>query len=280
MARKVKLPGQSATLHSLSVDEVAEALKDCDAETFAAYSEALKTDTRKGVVAALARAERRLAGLEAEETRTAGLYDFEARVAKDAGASVWVGLDEVGRGPVAGPLAAGAVVLDPRVHILGLNDSKQLTASAREELSATIQQQAYACAVAFVDNAYIDMHGMTAALNQAFSSALSDVEAQLKARGMHIDLVLLDGNPLHFDPREHNVVKGDAKCASIAAASIVAKVARDRYMTEQAQNYPEYGWESNKGYASQQHIDAIAQYGLSPLHRETFCSSFMQYSLF
>ena len=95
-----------------------------------------------------------------------------------------------------------------------------------------------------------------------------------------MDLILLDGNPLRLDEREVNVVKGDAQCASIAAASIVAKVERDALMRSYAQRYPEYGFESNKGYASAQHIEAIREHGLSPIHRASFCTAFAQQSLF
>ncbi len=280
MAKKVRLPGQSATEHNLSLAQLTAALEGCDRETLSAYQEALKSDTRKGVLLALTKAAKRLDTEEAEQQRIAGLYAFEAALAKEAGATVWVGLDEVGRGPVAGPLATGAVVLDPASPILGLNDSKQLSEETREALAAEIREKALAWAVAFVGNDYIDAHGMTASLKKAFSDALAQVEEKLGARGSAVGLVLLDGNPLRFDPREKNVVKGDAKCASIAAASIVAKVARDRYMAEQAAIYPVYGWESNKGYASKQHTDAIAEFGLTPLHRKTFCTSFSQYSLF
>lgn len=280
MARKVVLPGKSATAHALSIEDVAVMLEGCDRAAFESCREALRSDTRKGIIALLAKTEKRLDAEEAESARLEGMYAFERGLAEAHGAKVWVGLDEVGRGPLAGPLAAGAVALSPEARIPGLNDSKKLSRTAREEIAETVKRDALAYAVAFVDNGFIDAHGMVASLKKAFGTALADVERQLAARGMACDLVLLDGNPLGFDAREANVVKGDAKCASIAAASIIAKVARDALMVEYAVQYPEYGWESNKGYASEEHMAAIEEHGLSPLHRASFCTSMTQMSLF
>jgi ribonuclease HII len=122
----------------------------------------------------------------------------------------------------------------------------------------------------------IDAGGMTASLRVAFSRAVRAIEQG----GCIPQTVLLDGNPLHMDPREVNVVKGDARCASIAAASIIAKVERDAIMVEYARSYPEYGFERNKGYASAEHRQAIGEYGLCPIHRVSFCSAFTQDTLF
>ena len=280
MAKKVLLPGQGATAHSLGIDEVAALLDSCDADSFAVLREALKSDTRKGIARLIARTERRLEVASREAARLEGLYTFEAQMAAERGVHVWAGLDEVGRGPIAGPLAAGAVVLDSSTRILGLNDSKQLSPEAREDIASRVKEQARAWHVAFVDNEFIDAHGMVASLKRAFSEALAAVQEALAASGVAVELALLDGNPLGFDAREANVVKGDARCASIAAASIIAKVERDRLMCEYAELYPEYGWESNKGYGTEAHLEAIRQYGLTPLHRSSFCTSFSQLSLF
>ena len=122
----------------------------------------------------------------------------------------------------------------------------------------------------------IDAVGMTASLVTAFRRALAAIEEA----GVHPDVVLLDGNPLHMDDREVNVVKGDCRCASIAAASIVAKADRDALMCRLAKEYPAYGFEAHKGYASPEHIEAIRRHGLTPVHRVTFCTSFMQATLF
>jgi ribonuclease HII len=117
---------------------------------------------------------------------------------------------------------------------------------------------------------------MTACLKTAFSRAIADIERQ----GVQVDRVLLDGNPLGIDKREVNVIKGDAQCACIAAASIIAKVARDTLMESYAKLYPSYGFEKNKGYGSAAHMDAISRFGLSPIHRRSFCHFYEQQTLF
>jgi ribonuclease HII len=122
----------------------------------------------------------------------------------------------------------------------------------------------------------IDERGMAAALRATFKKAIDEIDRQLPG----INTVLIDGNPLGIDSREKTVVKGDAKCASIAAASIIAKVERDAIMVEYASQYPEYGFESCKGYGSQKHMAAIEAHGLTPIHRRSFCGFYQQQSLF
>ena len=216
------------------------------------------------------------AAAAAERARLAGLYAFDAQVGAERGAGVVVGLDEVGRGPLAGPLAVGAVVLPAEPLIAGLNDSKQVKPADRERIAAEVKRVARAWSVQYVEPADIDANGMTASLVDAFRRAVAAVEAA----GVRPDVVLLDGNPLHLDEREVNIVKGDATSAAVAAASIVAKVERDALMCRYAQQYPEYGFDACKGYASAAHIEAIKRYGLCPIHRVSFCTAFTQKSLF
>lgn len=260
----------------VTVAEIRARLQHADSEEFAVLERSLLADTRKGVQAALAAARRRLAAEAAEAARLAGMYACERGIAEQRGGSVVVGLDEVGRGPLAGPLAVGAVVLPDEPRIAGLNDSKQVKPADRERIAADIRACALAWAVVYVEPADIDACGMTASLVTAFRRAIAQVEGQ----GVRPDVVLLDGNPLHMDPREANVVKGDARCASIAAASIIAKVDRDALMCRYAQEYPEYGFDACKGYASAAHIEAIKRHGLTPIHRATFCTAFTQATLF
>ena len=260
---------------SMTVAEIREKLRQANEREFAALERSLAADTRKGVRAAVEVARRRIDAERAERKRLDGLYDFERSFLK-SGQSVIVGLDEVGRGAVAGPLAVGAVVLPESPRIAGLNDSKALTPEQREEVAAHVKDLAVAWAVQYIEPAEIDCDGMTACLKRAFAGAL----AQIEQAGVHPDVVLVDGNALNIDRRETNVVKGDAKCASIAAASIVAKVTRDRLMRALAPQYPGYDFGENKGYGSPQHIEAIKSLGLTPLHRKSFCRSFMQESLF
>ena len=260
---------------SMTVSEIREKLRVADGREFAALERSLAADTRKGVRAAVEVARRRIEAEQAEQHRIDGLYDFERSFLK-AGQSVIVGLDEVGRGAVAGPLAVGAVVLPEKPRVAGLDDSKKLTPEQREEVAAAVEGCALAWAVHYIAPQDIDRDGMTTCLKRAFKGAL----AQIEDAGVRPDVVLVDGNPLHIDDREVNVVKGDAKCASIAAASIVAKVTRDGLMRSMDADYPEYDFGGNKGYGSPQHIEAIKRCGLSPMHRKSFCRSFMQESLF
>ena len=259
----------------MTIPEIRQRLRAADAGELAALERSLAADERKGVRQALEQARRRVAAEQAEMARIEALYTLQASLLPEGGVLA-VGLDEVGRGAVAGPLAVGAVVLPAEPHIAGLNDSKQLRPERRTELAVRIEEVALGWAVAYVAPADIDRDGMTASLRRAFVDAL----AQVEAGGLHADAVLLDGNPLHLDEREVNVVKGDAKCACIAAASIVAKVHRDRLMCELAAGYPAYDLDVNKGYASPDHIAAIRSQGLSEIHRASFCKSFMQETLF
>lgn len=256
-----------------TVAELKARLEAANAEEFSVLERALRADTRKGIVRALDAARKRIGSQEAERRRLESLYMFEQELSHG---KLIVGLDEVGRGPLAGPLAVGAVVLARDLLIEGLDDSKKVKPADRKTIAACIREQAQAWAVVYIEPEAIDAAGMTASLRVAFSRAVRAIEEQ----GIIPETILLDGNALHFDPRELNVVKGDGRCASIAAASIVAKVARDELMEEYAKQYPEYGFEGNKGYGSPSHLEALGRYGLSPIHRRSFCSAFLQESLF
>lgn len=260
----------------LTVSELKKMLQEASLSEFEALERSLSADTRKGVRSAIQSARKRLDAEAAEAQRLATMYAFEATLLSERSASVAVGLDEVGRGPLAGPLAIGAVVLPEGVVIAGLNDSKQLKAEVRERLAEEIKEKALSWNVQYIQPHEIDAVGMTASLVTAFRRAVSAIEES----GVVPELVLLDGNPLRMDKREVNVVKGDARCPSIAAASIVAKVERDALMKAYAVEYPEYGFESNKGYASADHMAAIEKHGLCPIHRVSFCTSFTQPTLF
>lgn len=260
----------------LTVPEIVAMLRDADEAKLASLERALAADERKGVRVALSKARKRIEGQKAQAAHDRKLYDYEGELAANRGGSIIVGLDEVGRGSVAGPLAVGAVVLPREPMISGLDDSKKLTPAQREALAGQIEEISLACEVVFVEAQRIDAIGMSAALHEAFSKAI----ARIDEKGLGVDVVLIDGNPLHIDPREVNVIKGDGKCASIAAASILAKVTRDALMVSLAEEYPGYGFEESKGYASAAHIEAIRNKGLTPVHRASFCSSFLQQTLF
>jgi ribonuclease HII len=168
-------------------------------------------------------------------------------------------------------------VLDPNAErIEGINDSKQIPEPKRAEIAREVKRLCRAYAIVHIQPAEIDERGMTACLRKAFLQAVVKIEEQ----GIVPEVILLDGNPLHLDPREVNVVKGDGKCASIACASIVAKVERDGLMVAYDEDYPGYGFATSKGYGSEAHRLAIAEKGLTPIHRRSFCTNFLQETLF
>jgi ribonuclease HII len=280
-----------------TIADIRKRLDEADEEQFAVLERALAADTRKGIKQALERTRKRLDAEAAERDRIQRLYRFQNEVALSAARSIqgtdvpeadeWitaVGLDEVGRGPLAGPLTVGAVVLPASPQIQGLSDSKQLSPARREELSEEIRNTALAWDIEHIPPAEIDDLGMSACLRRAFSRAVAAIDEKIAALDGNavgpVRAVLLDGNPLHIDSREVNLVKGDARVAAISAASIIAKVERDALMDEYARMYPAYGFDSNKGYGSAAHIAAIEREGLCPLHRKSFCQNFSQGTLF
>lgn len=257
-----------------TVADIRARLASVDAKEFAVLERSLMADTRKGVQQALEQTRRRLKAEQEEQKRLELLYAFERELAQG---KLVVGLDEVGRGPLAGPLTVGAVVLNPEApYIVGLNDSKQVPESHRCALAEAIKTSALAWAVVDIAPEIIDEQGMGACLRQAFSEALHQIEQQ----GVIPEVVLIDGNPLHIDPRELNVIKGDARCASISAASLLAKVSRDAEMVAYDAVYPGYDFASSKGYGSARHRAAMQEKGLTPIHRVSFCQNFLQKSLF
>lgn len=187
-----------------------------------------------------------------------------------------VGLDEAGRGPLAGSVFAGAVLLPLGFRDERLNDSKKMTESDRYALREVIERDAVAWGVGEVTAAEIDEINILNASFRAMRRALKQLQERLP-KGVEVERLLVDGN--RFRPGTlvipyECVVKGDAKLAPIAAASVLAKTYRDDYMIRLHEEYPVYGWDRNKGYPTRFHRDAVAEYGLSPYHRLTFCRKF------
>ena len=178
------------------------------------------------------------------------------------------GVDEAGRGPLAGPVCAAAVILPPDLVIPGLDDSKKLTDRRRRELFPIIKEKAVAYGIAFATHEEIDEINILQATYLAMERAMGSLSVRP-------DLALIDGNRAKdFGLPVQTVVKGDSLSASIAAASILAKVTRDDYMDEMAKIYPQYGFDVHKGYGTKLHYDQIAQFGPSPIHRMTFLKKF------
>ena len=207
------------------------------------------------------------------------LFAYEKQLYAE-GARIIVGIDEVGRGALAGPVTAAAVVLGGEWKPLeGLRDSKQLNPKRRKELAKMLEESVHGLSVAHVEVAYIDEKGIMPALKLAMSRAVAGLAEDCSCH-IEPDKILIDGLPMKLFKQEEAIVKGDTKIACIAAASILAKVTRDELMTELSADYPSYHFDSNKGYASLAHRQAIAKYGLTPLHRRSFCQNFLQKSLF
>lgn len=192
------------------------------------------------------------------------LWKFE-HIAYDEGFSCVCGVDEAGRGPLAGPVCAAAVILPPDLEIEGLNDSKKLTDKRRRALYDVITEQALAYGIAFASEQEIDRINILQATFLAMRRAVEQLELQPA-------LALVDGNrePDFGSIPVRTIVKGDSLSANIAAASILAKVTRDRFMEEQDAVYPQYGFALHKGYGTQAHYAALREYGPCPIHRRTF----------
>ena len=206
-------------------------------------------------------------------TPPAAPYRFEAQAWR-TGLTRIAGVDEAGRGPLAGPVVAAAVVIAPDRRVRGVADSKVLPPERREELFALIHERAVAVGVGIVDHLTIDRINILEATRLAMDQALA-------ALALVPELIITDFVSLRACPcPQRNLVDGDARCASVAAASIVAKVTRDRLMRELDAEFPAYGFAKHKGYATPEHIAAIDRHGLCPQHRRSFVSEWRQGNLF
>lgn len=179
------------------------------------------------------------------------------------GIQLVAGIDEVGRGPLAGPVVAAAVILPRNASLLGVNDSKQLNEKKRESFYKIIRQKAAAIGIGIVQSSEIDRINIYQATKKAMKAALSDL-------GVNAEHLLIDAMSLSSGIPETSLIKGDSRSVSIASASIIAKVTRDRMMAEWHERYPEYQFHKNMGYGTKEHMEAISQYGPTPIHRMSF----------
>lgn len=200
---------------------------------------------------------------EDEIARVLAMREYENNLQKK-GYRLIAGVDEAGRGPLAGPVYAAAVILPDNAIIKGINDSKKLTEKRREELFEEITEKAVAYNVCAIDEKRIDKINILNATFEAMNGAVNGL-------GTAPDYVIIDGNRIKGMGIPHEtIVKGDAKSVSIAAASILAKVSRDRFISEIAKKYPQYGFEKHKGYGTKAHTEAILKYGPCEIHRRSF----------
>ena len=250
-----------------SITEIKEKIRDASLQEISDILNVYAADTRDGVRKLIAAAQKKMDAFEKEKVR---IYEMEEFERQNEEKGYICGIDEVGRGPLAGPVMAGAVILPPNCDILYLNDSKQLSEKKREELYDIIMEKAIAVGIGAATPARIDEINILQADYEAMAQAVGKLTVKP-------DVLLIDA--VHIPQLEAyeqiSIIKGDAKSVSIAAASIVAKVTRDRLMKELDAQYPAYGFAQNKGYGSAEHIAALKKYGPCPLHRRSFIGHFV-----
>ena len=250
-----------------SISEIKKELEQIPLEELSACMVQHESDERKGVQAILASCQKKLEKEEKEQLRLDTMLKYERSY---VAYQHICGIDEAGRGPLAGPVVAGAVILPVDCKIRYLNDSKKLSAARREELFDEIMDKAVAAAVGIVSPARIDEINILQATYEAMRQAIGKLSVTP-------DLLLNDAVTIpQVDISQVPIIKGDAKSMSIAAASILAKVTRDRLMVEYDKVMPEYGFAGHKGYGSAAHIEALKKYGPSPIHRKTFIGHFVE----
>lgn len=249
-----------------SIQQIREELKRAPEAELPALCRIYEEDERKGVQSLVIQTRKRLEKLEKEITRLDKMREFEHKYEY---LGYVCGIDEAGRGPFAGPVVAGAVILPKDCRILYLNDSKQLTEKKREELYEEIMEKAIAAEVGYASPARIDEINILQATYEAMREAVNQLSVQPDI--LLNDAVMIPGISIPQVP----IVKGDAKSVSIAAASILAKVTRDRLMVQYEEILPGYGFAQNKGYGSREHIEALKRLGPTPIHRRSFIGNFL-----
>lgn len=250
-----------------SIGEIREQLQTASGEELTELIEAYGKDERVGVQKALETAKKRMAALEKERQRIEGLRFYEEKYKEY---EYICGIDEVGRGPLAGPVVAGAVILPRDCRILYVNDSKQLSEKKREELYDVIMKEAVACAVGYATPERIDEINILQATYEAMREAVGKLNPRPDV--LLNDAVKIPGIPIPQVP----IVKGDAKSITIGAASIIAKVTRDRLMREYDKVFPQFDFAGNKGYGSAAHLEALRKHGPTPIHRRSFIKNFVK----
>ncbi len=248
------------------IGEIRARFASCEIQDMENLIALYQKDARFGVQAEVQKAQKKLEALEKEKQRTWQMKAYERQY---EAFGYLCGIDEVGRGPLAGPVVACAVILPKDCQILYLNDSKQLSAGKREELYEVILANAVSVGVGMVGPERIDEINILQATYEAMRQAVGKLSVTPAV--LLNDAVTIPGISIRQVP----IIKGDAKSVSIAAASIVAKVTRDRLMVQYDGIYPEYGFASHKGYGSAVHIEALKKYGPTPIHRRSFIGNFI-----
>lgn len=251
---------------SKSIAQIREEFEQAAESQWNSLCEKYSTDERAGVKSIIQKYEKKAKNLCDERARLAAMRKYENQYKE---CRLICGIDEAGRGPLAGPVVAGAVILPPDCEILYLNDSKKLSAARREQLYEEIMEKAVAVGIGMASPARIDEINILQATYEAMRAAVANL-------GVRPDILLNDAVTIpEIMIPQVPIIKGDAKSVSIAAASIIAKVTRDRLMVQYDEVLPEYGFAGHKGYGSKEHIEAIRRLGPSPIHRRTFIKNFV-----
>lgn len=250
----------------IKISDVKKEYENTKFEEYMGFIQKYSKDSRSGIQNIVNRCNKKILKYNNELQRIEKMKEYEYA---HSNYKFICGIDEVGRGPLAGPVCAGAVILDKNIDILYLNDSKQLSPKKRDELYEEIVNKAVAFKTAFVSPEKIDEINILQATYKAMREAITNLN--VKPDILLNDAVTIPGINIKQVP----IIKGDTLSISIAAASIVAKVERDRLMIEYDKLYPEYGFADNKGYGSEKHIEAIKKYGPCPIHRMSFLKGLM-----
>ncbi|MBT2681335.1 ribonuclease HII [Bacillus sp. ISL-35] len=240
------------------IDQVLFSKEKVDRE----FIEELKKDNRKGVQKLIMKWEKQEAQKELIHRQFVEMTSFERKY-RSQGFRFLAGIDEAGRGPLAGPVVAGAVILPEDFYLPGLNDSKKLTEAKREEYFKIINDQALAVGIGIIEAAEIDEINILEASKKAMLHAAAQLE-------INPDFLLIDAVKLVTPYPFEALIKGDARSISIAAASVIAKVTRDRLMKELGLRFPQYGFQANMGYGTAEHLNALREHGVTDHHRKTF----------
>ncbi|MFB9987624.1 ribonuclease HII [Bacillus benzoevorans] len=244
-----------------TVKEIEEKLETIHHQDDPLYQQ-FAADERKGVQKALKRWIHKQEEMNKKHERFMDMTVYEQKY-HNQGFKLIAGIDEVGRGPLAGPVVAAAVILPEDFYLPGIDDSKKLSENLRERFFLEIQEKAEAIGIGIIDNDEIDKINIFEAAKKAMLEAIQQLEPKP-------DFLLIDAVKLHTPYPFDAIIKGDSLSVSIAAASIIAKVTRDRMMKDYEKRYPQYGFARNAGYGTKEHLESIAAHGITPIHRKTF----------
>ena len=247
-----------------TVKEIKEALAAIESLDDARW-QVYKSDSRAGVQKAIQQRKKAIQADIDEDLRLENMLRYEKELYQQ-GYQTIAGIDEVGRGPLAGPVVTACVILPKNCKIKHLNDSKKIPKKHHEEIYQEILARALGTGIGIVDNNVIDQINIYEATKVGMLQAIN----QLKGEVTKPDYLLIDAMHLETSIPQQSLIKGDANSLSIAAASIVAKVTRDRMMADYANDYPGYGFEKNVGYGTKEHLEGLKKYGITPIHRKTF----------